>query len=190
MPFFLLKGLSFLPFGGILKNPKVIMGLIIVVLLAFGYWKFKSSIKQTIYNQIYTEQAEQHIENQRREMERRQLLMDESNEAVRRAQEQRARLLREIEAARQQTRNVDPSRNGEVAPVLEDALQFIRERQGTATSALEPAEATIGERVGTAVDEARERGTEALRDAGEAASDTWRTGNSAIDAWREKMRKK
>ena len=190
MPFFLLKGLSFLPFGGLLKNPKVIIGIIIVALLAFGYFKWKSSIKQAIYNQIYTEQAEQHIENQQREMERRQRLMEESNEAVRRAQEQRAKLLREIEQARQQTRNVDPERNGAVAPVLEDALQFIRDREGTRSAPVEPREATIGQQFGEAVDNAQERGTEALRDAGEAASETWRTGNSAIDAWREKMRKK
>ena len=186
MPFFLLKGLSFLPFGGLLKNPKVLIGLILVVVLAFAYFKWKSSIKQAIYNQIYTEQAEQHIENQRQEMERRQQLMDESNRAVRRAQEERNKLLREIEQARQQTRNVDPERNGEVAPVLEDALQFIRGRQGVSV----PAEPTIGSQAGEVLDKGVERATEALGAAEEAVDETWKTGNAAIDAWREKMRKK
>lgn len=177
MPFFLLKGLSFLPFGGLLKNPKVIIGAIVIAALVFGYIKWKSAIKQAIFAQIYTEQAEQHIENQRREMERTQELMNESNRAVRQAQEKRHKLLTEIEAARSATRNVSPERNGTVAPVLSDALDFIRARQ----TAPEPAERTLGDKIGEAVDE----GTEALQDAQESATET---GNSAIDAWKKKLR--
>lgn len=184
MPFFLLKGLSFLPFGGIFKNPKVLIGLILIAVVAFGIWKWKASIKEAIYNQIYTEQAEQHIENQRREMERRQQLMDESNRAVRRAQEERQRLLREIESARQATRNVDPERNGTVAPVLEDALEFIRSRQGIAVAPVEPAERTIGQRATEILDSGRE----AAEDAVGRTQEAWETGNSAIDAWRKKQR--
>lgn len=178
MPFFLLKGLSFLPFGGLLKNPKVIIGVIIVALLAFGYFKWKSSIKQALFNQIYTEQAEQHIENQRREMERTQKLMNESNRAVNAAQEKRARLLREIEGARSQTRNVAPERNGDVAPVLSEALDFIRGRQ---SAAVVP-ERTFGDKVGDVVDDS----AEAITGAQESVKET---GNSAIDAWKKRGQK-
>jgi hypothetical protein len=174
MPFFLLKGLSFLPFGGLLKNPKVIIGAIIVALLVFGYFKWKSSIKQAIFNQIYTEQAEQHIENQRREMERTQQLMNESNRAVREAQEKRHRLLKEIEGARAHTRNVAPERNGEVAPVLSEALDFIRERQPVSA----PPERTLGDKVGDVVDD----GAEAITGAQESVESS---GNSVIDAWKK-----
>ncbi len=188
MPFFLLKGLSFLPFGGILKNPKVIIGIIIVALLAFGYFKWKSSIKQAIYNQIYTEQAEQHIENQRQEMERRQQLMDESNRAVRKAQEERQRILREIETARQRTRNVAPEDNGQVAPVLEEALQFIRNRQGVVAPP-EAAEPSIGQQAGEILDSGVEAARDAVRATEEAVAPALKTGNSAIDAWRAKRKK-
>ena len=182
MPFVLLKGLSFLPFGGLLKNPKVLIGGVLILVLAFAYIKFKNSIKETIYNQIFTEQAEQHIENQQRELERQRALMREENEAVRRAQAQRAQLLREIESARSLTRNVDPEQNGEVAPVLEEALSFIRARQGVQV----PREPTIGQQVGEAVD----RSQEAVRDAGEAVQEGFQTGNRAIDAWRARQRER
>jgi type II secretory pathway pseudopilin PulG len=185
MPFFLLKGLSFLPFGGLLKNPKVIIGAIIIALLAFGYIKWKSSIKQAIFNQIYTEQAEQHIENQRREMERTQQLMNESNRAVRQAQERRHKLLTEIEQARSHTRNVSPEDNGDVAPVLSDALDFIRARQGSPVplqGSPVPQQKTFGDKVGEVVDD----GAKALQGAQESATET---GNSFIDAWKKKRGK-
>lgn len=176
MPFFLLKGLSFLPFGGLLKNPKVIIGIIIIALLAFAYVKWKSAIKTAVFNQIYTEQAEQHIANQQRELERQRALMLESQRATDEAKKRRDAIMKDIEAARAKTRNVDPEKDGEIAPVLSDALDFIRARQ----TAPEPQERTLGEKVGDAVDD----GTQALKDAQGAAAET---GNKFIDEWKEKM---
>ena len=183
MPFFLLKGLSFLPFGGLLKNPKVLIGGILIIALAFAYFKWKGAIKERIYNEIYTQQAEQHIENQRREQERVQQLITEGNRAVSEAQARREALIREIERARSQTRNVAPEDNGQVAPVLEEALSFIRARQGTPSAPREP---TLGDRAGEALDQ----GLDATRGAVERAEGAIEsTGNSVIDAWR-KARKK
>jgi hypothetical protein len=176
MPFFLLKGLSFLPFGGLLKNPKVLIGLIIVALLAFGYFKWKSSIKEAIYNEIFAEQVEQHMENQRKELERVRQLMEESNQAVNEAQTTRQKILKEIDDARALTRNVTPERNGEVAPVLSEALDFIRARETSS----EPHEDTLTEKLDNVVD----TGLKALRDAQESVEST---GNSAIDAWKKKQ---
>ena len=176
MPFFLLKGLSFLPFGGLLKNPKVIIGIILVVVIAFAYIKWKSAIKQAVYNQIYAEQVEQHIVNQQRELERQRALMLESQRATEDARKRREAIIKDIEAARAKTRNVDPDKNGPVAPVLSEALEFIRSRQ----TVPEPHEATIGERVGEAVD----TGTEALRGAQESATET---GNKFIDEWKKRL---
>lgn len=176
MPFFLLKGLSFLPFGGFLKNPKIIIGAIIIALLAFGYFKWKDSIKEAIYNEFYSEQVEQHLENQRQELERVKKLAEESNNAVQKAQEERNALIEDIEAARAATRNVDPERNGTVAPVLSEALDFIRARQASP----EPADATLDEKMDNAV----EKGLEALKGAQKRIEDT---GNSAIDAWKKKQ---
>ena len=52
MPFFLLKGLSFLPGGSLLKNPKVLLALIILIALVIGYFKFKGALEERIYNEI------------------------------------------------------------------------------------------------------------------------------------------
>lgn len=175
MPFFLLKGLSFLPFGGILKNPKVLIGLIIVALLAFGYFKWKSAIKEAIYNEIFSEQVEQHLENQRKETERLRQLLEEGNQAVTEAQTNRTQILEEIEEARNATRNVTPERNGAVAPVLSEALDFIRRRE---TSSAAQEDATTSE-----TDNVVDKGLKALSDAQESVKST---GNSAIDAWKKK----
>jgi hypothetical protein len=176
MPFFLLKGLSFLPFGGFLKNPKVIMGIILIAVLAFAYVKWKSAIKKAVFNQIYTEQAEQHIANQQRELERQRALMLESQRATDAAKKRRDAILKDIEAARAKTRNVDPKNDGAIAPVLSDALDFIRARQ----TSPEPPKRTLGEKVGDVVD----GGTKALKDAQGAAEET---GNKFIDEWKERM---
>ena len=149
MPFFLLKGLSFLPFGGFLKNPKILLGVIIIALLAFGVYKWKASIKDTIFNEIFAEQAEQLIEDKTRELERVRQLNEAANIAVQEAQDNRQAIAAEIEAARAATRNVTPERNGTVAPVLSEALDFIR---GDRASPV-PREPTIGETVGDVVDE-------------------------------------
>lgn len=166
MPFFLLKGLSFLPFGGFLKNPKILLGVIIIALLAFGYFKWKSAIKEAIFNEIFAEQAEQLLDDQRRELERVQKLAEEANKAVREARENRAAITREIEKARAATRNVAPERNGTVAPVLSDALDFIRGDRKPS----EPTERTLGDTVGDAVNNARESAEEA----GESVLERWR----------------
>jgi len=174
MPFFLLKGLSFLPFGGILKNPKILFALILVVVLAVVYFKWKGAIEDRIANEIFTEQAQQHIENQKKELERIQKLSVESQRAVREAQERREKLLREVEQARSATRNVDPDRDGEVSPVLRDTLDFIHSRHH-AQSPQPPAQRSLTQRAGAAL----ESGTKAVQSAVKA------TGNAAIDAWKK-----
>ena len=176
MPFFLLKGLSFLPFGGILKNPKVLIAIIIIALLAFGYFKWKSAIKEAIYNEIYAEQVEEHLENQRQEFERIMKLTEEGNKAVKEATKQREVLIKEVEQARQATRNVAPERNGKVAPVLSEALDFIRARQ----TSPEPIEETLGTKMNTVIEDSLNalRGTEEVVEP---------TGNSAIDEWKRKQ---
>ena len=180
MPFFLLKGLSFLPFGGLLKNPKVLIGVILVALLAFGYFMWKSSIKEAIYNEIFAEQVEQHLENQRQELERVKKLTDEGTTAVKKAHTHRQKILTEIEKARNLTRNVTPERNGPVAPVLSEALDFIRARESSSESSSEPHEDTLADKLDNVVDS----GLKALSDAQESVTST---GNSAIDAWKKKQ---
>lgn len=176
MPFFLLKGLSFLPFGGILKNPKILIAIIIIALLAFGVYKWKSAIKEAIFNEIYKEQVEEHLENQRQEFERIMKLTESGNRAVKEATQQREVLIKEVEQARQATRNVTPERNGTVAPVLSEALDFIRSRQ----TAPKPIEETLGSKVTDAIEESLNalRGTEEVSEP---------TGNSAIDEWKRKQ---
>ncbi len=183
MPFFLLKGLSFLPFGGLLKNPKVLIGLIIVALLAFGYFKWKSSIQEAIYNEIFAEQVEQHLENQRKELERTRQLMEEGSKAVKKSHEHRQKILTEIEKARNLTRNVTPERNGPVAPVLSEALDFIRARETSSETSSESSEDTLRDKLRTMMDDE----LKALSDAQESLKST---GNSAIDAWKKKQAEK
>lgn len=180
MPFFLLKGLSFLPFGGFLKNPKVLIGLVIVVVVAFGYFKWKSAIKEAIYNELFSEQVEQHMENQRRELERTRQLLEEGTQAVDEARQERQKLLTEIEDARAAARNVLPEDNGPVAPVLSKALDFIRARETASEPPPEPREETLKEKLDNAVDS----GLEALKGAKDSVTST---GNSAIDAWKKKQ---
>ncbi len=178
MPFFLLKGLSFLPFGGFLKNPKVLIGLILIALVAYGVWKWKDSIKTAAYNSIYAEQAEQHFANQQRELERQRALILESQHAVEHAKKTRDALMKEIEKARERAQNVDPEKDGEVAPVLSEALEFIRSREGSSA----PPGSSIGDKVDSAIDS----GSNALRGAQEATGEAIESGkNSAIDAWKK-----
>jgi len=174
MPFFLLKGLSFLPFGGLLKNPKLLIGAIVIALLVFGYFNWKDAIKTAIYNELYAEQVEEHLENQRQELERIKKLAEESTTAVQTVNKERQKLLKDIEAARAATRNVIPERNGAVAPVLSEALDFIRARQASP----EPEEETLR----TKMDDVVNRGLDALRGTQEPVETT---GNSAIDAWKK-----
>jgi hypothetical protein len=184
LPFFALKGLSFLPFGGLLKNPKLLIGIIMVAVVVFGVWKWKTSIREAAYAAIYTEQAEQHIENQRKEMQRTQELFTESQRAVRLAQDKRAQLLKSTEQARARTRNVKPSNDGEVAPVLAEALDFIRNSDKAPVVARTP---TLGDTVNTQVDKAKA----ALAAAQEATTDVvTSSGNSFIDAWNRLRGKK
>lgn len=174
MPFFLLKGLSFLPFGGFLKNPKLLIGIILIAIIGFAIWKWKQSIEEAAYNAIFTEQAEQHLQNQRREQERVQKLIEQGNKAVAEAQKRREDLIQEVERARARTRNVDPEQNGPVAPVLKEALEWIRLQEGVGAPE-SPPEKTLGERAG----ELWNRSTEAAGSAVES------TGNAAIDAWKK-----
>ena len=178
MGFLAIKALSFLPFGGFLKNPKILIGIILIALIAFGIWKWKDSIKTAAYNSIYAEQAEQHFANERRELERQRALLLESQRAVDAAKQRRETLLKEIEEARARTRDVDPAKNGPVAPVLSEALEFIRSRQGSS----EPRGSTLGDKV----DSALKSGSEALTDAQEATGEAIESGkNSAIEAWKK-----
>ena len=176
MPFFLLKGLSFLPFGGILKNPKILIAIIIIALLAFGVYKWKSAIKEAIYNEVYKERVEEHLENQRQEFERIMKLTESGNKAVKEATQQREVLIKEVEEARKATRNVSPERNGKVAPVLSEALDFIRSRQ----TAPESIEETLGTKMNDVIKDSLDalRGTEKVSEP---------TGNSAIDEWKRKQ---
>lgn len=176
MPFFLLKGLSFLPFGGFLKNPKVLIAVIIIALLAFGVYKWKSAIKEAIYNEVFKEQVESHLENQRQEFERIARLTESGNNAVKEAAKEREVLIKEIEAARAATRNVTPERNGTVAPVLSEALDFIRSRQ----TAPESTEETLGSKMNDVIKDS----LDALSGSEEPSA---ATGNSAIDEWKRKQ---
>ncbi len=178
MPFIFIKALSFLPFGGFLKNPKVLIGIILIALVAYGVWKWKDSIKTAAYNSIYAEQAEQHFANQRRELERQRALILESQHAVEHAKRTRDALMKEIEEARAKTRDVDPEKDGTVAPVLSEALEFIRSREGSS--------APSGPSLGDKVDSAIESGSEALKGAQEATGEAIESGkNSAIEAWKK-----
>lgn len=174
MPFFLLKGLSFLPFGGFLKNPKILIGLILIAALAFAYFKWKDSIKEAAYNAIYSEQVEQHLENQRKQMEATQKIIAEGSRAVNEAHRRREALIRDVETARAKTRNVDPEKNGPVAPVLSEALDFIRRSE----MARNPSKETIREKAKGLVD-----------DAVEATKGAVSSGNAAIDAWKARSNK-
>jgi hypothetical protein len=185
MPFFLLKGLSFLPGAGLLKNPKVILALILIAALVFGYFKWKGAIEDRIYQELHSEQIEAHLEQLRQESERMVRLAEESQRAIEIAQIRRNKLIREIEAARDATRNVKPEDNGPVAPVLKDALDFIRSRQPT-EAPVAPADPSLIERVTGTVKDA----VGATEEAATAVTDKAKiTGNSAIDAWR-KLRNK
>jgi hypothetical protein len=177
MPFLFIKALSFLPFGGFLKNPKVLIGIILIALIAFGIWKWKDSIKTAAYNSIFAEQSEQHFANQRRELDRREALILESQRAAEEARIRRTKLVKEIEAARERARNVDPEKDGTVAPVLSEALEFIRSRQGSS----EPAGPSLGDRLDSAIDSS----SDALKGAQEATGEAIESGkNSAIEAWK------
>jgi hypothetical protein len=173
LPFILLKGLSFLPFGGFLKSPKIIIGIIIIAVLAFAYFKWKSSIEEAAYNAVFSEQAEQHLKNQQRELDRTQKLIEQSNKAVTEAQTRRENLLREIDAARQNTRNVAPEDNGPVSPVLSEALEFIRNHEKVRN----PSNRSLGDKAKDVIDKAVE-----------ATGSVVSSGNKAIDAWKARSK--
>ena len=175
-PLFLLKGLSFLPFGSFLKNPKVLIGGILIIALVFVYFKWKNNIIERVENEIYTEQAEALLEQQKREFETQQRLQEEAARHTQRLAQQRETLIRDIERLRGDVRSSAAEDDGDVAPVLANVIEAIRAREGTLTK---PAAApTLGER------------TDALLEDGADAVDELReTGNSAIDEWRKKLKR-
>jgi len=127
MPFFLLKALSFLPFGSFLKGGGLKLIIILVALgaLVFGIWKWKDNIKTAVYNQIYVQQAQDHLDTQERLLELSARLMTQREQAVQQALDAHHELEAAIEAARRQVQH-SAAQPAEVPPAILEALDSIR----------------------------------------------------------------
>lgn len=166
MLFLGLKALSFLPFGNFLRGTmgKLLLIGIVLAAVAFAIWKWKESIREEAYNQIYSQQAEQLIKEQQEEFRRMQEVIEKGNKIQSKTVEDRHELILEIEKLRNEARTAPSEKDGEVAPVLKETIESIREIENR-----QPEKKTVGEKVGEAVDE------------------TVSTGNKAIDAWKKKV---
>lgn len=141
MPFFLLKALSFLPFGSFLKGGglKVIIILVTLGALVFGIWKWKDSIKTAVYNQIYVDQVQEQLHTQERLLELTERLMTQREQAVQRALDARHELEATIDTARRQVKQ-SQAKPGQVPPAILEALDSIRQIEAGLGAPLEQTE--------------------------------------------------
>ena len=161
VPFVLMKALSFLPFGGLLKGGSLKMILIVaaVAAVAFGVWKWKDGIKTAVYNEIYADRQEQIIEDQQRQIALNERLMREREAAVAGYLDAQAQLREALAMNRMELRRKEYEAM-QVPPVINGALDIIRKSEHL------PKE-----------------GGEQPPDAG-----TLDSGNSVVERWKRKIR--
>lgn len=123
------KLLGFLPFGNLLKGGTgklILIGMALVAAL-FLYWKWKDSIKEAVYNEIFAQQVETHLENQRKELEQLKRITAQREQAILDLIEQQKVILRDTSelVKRIESGNLE---DGPVAPVLREAVEGLRSR--------------------------------------------------------------
>ena len=158
--FAILKLLSFLPFGNLLRGGSLkIIGIVgIVIALGLVYWNWKKGIEESVRDEVNTQILEERIREQEK---RTQALLDIStrqNEIIASAIERNDVLLKDVETGRIKIGSMEAKPAS--APV-ESALNLIRDIE--AKDAAVPAEPKA---------EPEEEES---------------SGNSVIDAWKKKL---
>ncbi len=124
--FAVLKLLSFLPFGSLLRGGTMkIVGILgLVAVLAFGYWKWKDSIEDKVRDSINADLLKERIEEQERQT---QLLLDVSkrqDEIIRQAIERNQALRKSLEQAQITIGAMEAT---PATPPLEATMEILRQ---------------------------------------------------------------
>lgn len=170
LPFIALKALAFLPFGGMLRgfSGKLILGIVIIGALAYGYWKWKDNIKTAIVNQINQETAETILKEKEDQLRKEREFIDRQGKL---AKEILIRQRNQIENRNKLTNiidNVKPEDDGPVAPILDSIFEQINIFENN----VEPkSEEEVDKDPPSTLDK--------------AVDSVKSTGNSAIDAWKK-----
>lgn len=82
------------------KSKKLFIIVAIIAALGFAFWHFRDSIRDAAYDQIFRQQVEERLEQERAEMDRLRRIIDEQNQAI-------EDFRQEIDAIREQSRELD-----------------------------------------------------------------------------------
>lgn len=130
MPFFILKFLSFLPFGGLLKNPKIIFWGLLIIALAVSYFIWKDKIQDEVLVKFEKEKNEEIIQKQQEQLKLQAELVKEAEINSKKLTEKTNELISNINRLREELYDIDPKDDGEVAPVLKNTISGLKKLQG------------------------------------------------------------
>lgn len=121
------KLLSFLPMGNMLRGTsgKIILIIGALVGLAFLVWQWKDAIRETVFNEIYAEQAQAALEDQQRRQEIIQDISEKNRELERELERTTRELTRKADEIEKSIKGSSDKDDGEVAPVLRNTLNAI-----------------------------------------------------------------
>ena len=130
MPFFILKFLSFLPFGGLLKNPKIIFWGLLIIALAVSYFIWKDKIQDEVLVKFEKEKNEEIIQKQQEQLKLQAELVKEAEINSKKLTAKTNELISNINRLRDELHDIDPKDDGEVAPVLKNTISGLKKLQG------------------------------------------------------------
>lgn len=130
MPFFILKFFSFLPFGGLLKSPKVIFGGLLIAAIAISYFVWKDKIQDEVVAEFEKEKNEEIIKKQQAQLKLQKDLLKEAEANSKKLTETTNELVKKINKLHDGIRKIDPKDDGPVAPVLKKTISELKKLQG------------------------------------------------------------
>lgn len=121
------KLLGFLPFGNLLKGTtgKLILIGALIIGAVFMYWKWKDDIETAVYNELFREQVEEAMNEQRQEIERLKLLTEQRDAAIIQLLDRQRAITEDTDRVRETVRD-ESLEDGEVAPVLRETIRELR----------------------------------------------------------------
>lgn len=131
MIFGVLKLLSFLPFGGMLRGTSLkVIGVIgLAGIVAFGYWKWKSGIENEVREEINAQILEERIKEQEKKTQLLLSITEKQNEVIELAIARSDKLRELIQRSRIEIGGMEAS---PATPPLEAAMAALRALEGKA----------------------------------------------------------
>ena len=137
--FAILKLLSFLPFGGLLRGGslKIIAIVGVVIALGFMYWKWKSSIEEGVRDEINVQLLEERLKEQEKRTEDLLNISKRQNEIIEASIARNQKLLKAVEGERIRIGSMKASPATEPVEAALDVIRGIQAEKDTEPEAPE-----------------------------------------------------